>query len=64
MVRGLSQRPILTEGPAATWDSRRSAKEEEEEEEVFFAFFQSLSIKSIPLEWPLLFAWLPDHFGL
>jgi hypothetical protein len=32
MVRGLSQRPNLTGGPAATWDSRRSIKEEEEEE--------------------------------
>jgi hypothetical protein len=30
MVRGLSQRPNLTEGPAATWDFRRSTKEEEE----------------------------------
>jgi hypothetical protein len=32
MVRGLSQKPNLTEGPAATWDFRRSSKEEEEEE--------------------------------
>jgi hypothetical protein len=32
MVRGLSQRPNLTEGPAATRDLRRSTKEEEEEE--------------------------------
>jgi hypothetical protein len=31
MVRGLSQRPNLTGGPAATWDFRRSIKEEEEE---------------------------------
>jgi hypothetical protein len=31
MVRGLSLRPNLTEGPAATWDFRRSTKEEEEE---------------------------------
>jgi hypothetical protein len=31
MVRGLSQRPNLTKGPAATWDFRRSTKEEEEE---------------------------------
>jgi hypothetical protein len=31
MVRGLSQRPNLTEGLAATWDFRRSTKEEEEE---------------------------------
>jgi hypothetical protein len=30
MVRGLSQRPNLTEGPAATRDLRRSTKEEEE----------------------------------
>jgi hypothetical protein len=30
MVRGLSLRPNLTEGPAATWDFRRSIKEEEE----------------------------------
>jgi hypothetical protein len=29
MVGGLSQRPNLTEGPAATWDSWRSIKEEE-----------------------------------
>jgi hypothetical protein len=29
MVRGLSQRPNLTEGPAATWGFRRSTKEEE-----------------------------------
>jgi hypothetical protein len=28
MVRGLSYRPNLTEGPAATWDSRLSLKEE------------------------------------
>jgi hypothetical protein len=33
MVRGLSHRPNLTEGPSATWDFRRSTKEEEEEEE-------------------------------
>jgi hypothetical protein len=29
MVGGLSQRPNLTEGPAAAWDLRRSIKEEE-----------------------------------
>jgi hypothetical protein len=29
MVGGLSQRPNLTGGPAATWDLRRSIKEEE-----------------------------------
>jgi hypothetical protein len=32
-VGGLSQRPNLTEGPAATWDPRRSSKEEEERTE-------------------------------
>jgi hypothetical protein len=32
MVGGLSQRPNLTEGPAATWDLRRSIEEEEEED--------------------------------
>jgi hypothetical protein len=26
VVRGLSQRPNLTEGPAATWDSRKKKK--------------------------------------
>jgi hypothetical protein len=31
VIGGLSQRPNLTEGPAATWDFRRSIKEEEEE---------------------------------
>jgi hypothetical protein len=29
VVRGLSQRPNLTKGPAATWDFWRSSKEEE-----------------------------------
>jgi hypothetical protein len=29
MVRGLSQRPNLTDGPAATWYFRRPTKEEE-----------------------------------
>jgi hypothetical protein len=28
--RGLSQRPNLTEGPAATWDFRRSTKRKED----------------------------------
>jgi hypothetical protein len=32
MVRGLSYRPNLTEGPAATWDFRRSIKEEEDDD--------------------------------
>jgi hypothetical protein len=32
MVRGLSQRPNLTKGPAATRDFQRSSKEEEEED--------------------------------
>jgi hypothetical protein len=31
----LFQRPNLTEGPAATWDLRRSTKEEEEEGSAF-----------------------------
>jgi hypothetical protein len=34
MVRGLSQRPNLAEGPAATWDLWRSIEEEEEEEDL------------------------------
>jgi hypothetical protein len=34
MVRGLSLRPNLPEGPEATWDSRRSIKEEEEEKKM------------------------------
>jgi hypothetical protein len=29
MVRGLSKRPNLPEGPAATWGSRRSIQEED-----------------------------------
>jgi hypothetical protein len=38
MVRGLSQRPNPTEGPAATRDFWRSTKEEEEEEEGMYKF--------------------------
>jgi hypothetical protein len=33
---GLSQWPNLTEGPAATWDLRRSSKEEEEDKNIDF----------------------------
>jgi hypothetical protein len=61
MVRGLSQRPNLTEGPAATWDFRRSIKEEEEEE-------ISILINLLKFVWKLhlstkLFQAKPDIFG-
>jgi hypothetical protein len=42
MVGGLSQRPNLTEGPAATWDSRRSSKEEEEEQEMYMYIYRPI----------------------
>jgi hypothetical protein len=43
MVRGLSQRPNLTEGPAATWDLRRSIKEEEEE--IYLSTIQTMKMQ-------------------
>jgi hypothetical protein len=51
MVRGLSQRPNLTEGPAATWDLRRSTKEEEEEALVRRSPINSLSNVTLSLIW-------------
>jgi hypothetical protein len=41
MVRGLSQRPNLTKGPAAMRDFWRTIKEEEEEEDHFSANLHS-----------------------
>jgi hypothetical protein len=49
MIRGLSWRPSLSEGPVATWDLRRSIKEEEKEDGLN-SFYR------------IVFADVPSHF--
>jgi hypothetical protein len=47
MVRGLSQRPNLTEGPAATWDLRRSTKEEAYYATMCVCFYYAITLRSV-----------------